>query len=152
MSLRTKLLPNYRLRQPNAAEEQTNIEGGSKWLNRLKFVFVFVFQLMKHCLNNGFHSAGDARHEAGGYYSPTAARPESAASSSPPTSGSVVVPQPINVSKMGSMQSAAAHGLGHPLHPQHGQHPQAAMRKYQCKMCPQVSLMMFNTRNRCKNN
>ena len=23
-------------------------------------------------------------------------------------------------------------------HPQHGQHPQAAMRKYQCKMCPQV--------------
>jgi len=82
---------------------------------------------------------GDARHEAGGYYSPTAARPESAASSSPPTSGSVVVPQPINVSKMGSMQSAAAaHGLGHPLHPQHGQHPQAAMRKYQCKMCPQI--------------
>ena len=75
------------------------------------------------------------------------------------------------------MQSAAAaHSLGHPLHPQvchtsipsfllvfkmmtfahftmvpsisssqvdndapqHGQHPQAAMRKYQCKMCPQV--------------
>ena len=35
------------------------------------------------------------------------------------SSGSVVVPQPINVSKMGSMQSAAAaHGLGHPLHPQ----------------------------------
>ena len=34
-------------------------------------------------------SAGDARHEAGGYYSPTAARPESAASSSPPTSGSI---------------------------------------------------------------
>ena len=98
---------------------------------------------MKHCLNNGFHSAGDARHEAGGYYSPTAARPESAASSSPPTSGSVVVPQPINVSKMGSMQSAAAHGLGHPLHPQHGQHPQAAMRKYQCKMCPQVISPVF---------
>ena len=24
-------------------------------------------------------------------------------------------------------------------HPQHGQHPQAAMRKYQCKMCPQVN-------------
>ena len=27
----------------------------------------------------------------------------------------------------------------HPLHTQHGQHPQAAMRKYQCKMCPQVT-------------
>ena len=39
------------------------------------------------------------------------------------TSGSVVVPQPINVSKMGSMQSAAAaHGLGHPLHPQVTEH------------------------------
>merc|ERR1719483_1286180 len=47
---------------------------------------------------------GDIRQDSSGYYSPSGGRPESAASSSPPTPGSVVVPQPINVAKMGGGQ------------------------------------------------
>jgi len=84
---------------------------------------------------------GDIRQDSSGYYSPSGGRPESAASSSPPTSGSVVVPQPINVAKMGGGQGGgqSAAGLGgHALHPSHPGHPQAAIRKYQCKMCPQI--------------
>jgi len=80
----------------------------------------------------GGSGSGDGRHDSSGYYSPTA-RPESAASSSPPTSGAVVVPQPINGAKMISQSH-----LGHALQPPHPNHPQAAIRKYQCKMCPQI--------------
>ena len=76
--------------------------------------------LMPACLGDG-----------GGYYSP-GARPESAASSSPPTSAPLIVPQPINVAKMS--------GAG-ALHPH--QHPHQAIRKYQCKMCPQVRVQVY---------
>lgn len=83
-------------------------------------------------LQKGGGGGGDGRHDSSGYYSPSA-RPESAASSSPPTSGAVVVPQPINGAKMISQSH-----LGHALQPPHPNHPQAAIRKYQCKMCPQI--------------
>merc|ERR550532_1800746 len=81
----------------------------------------------------------DGRQESGsgsGYYSPSA-RPESAASSSPPATGSVLVPQPINGAKVFS-QSHLGHAL-QPPHSQHGGGGGASIRKYQCKMCPQIS-------------
>lgn len=69
-------------------------------------------------------------------------RPESANSASPPSnhphfpsfppsssSGMLVVPQPINASKMGGMG-------GDTVFPHH--HMNGGPRKYQCKMCPQV--------------
>lgn len=79
-------------------------------------------------------AAGDGRAQdsGSGYYSPTA-RPESAASSSPPASSSVLVPQPINGAKVFSQSH-----LGHLQPPHSGNHPQASIRKYQCKMCPQI--------------
>merc|ERR1719242_1563345 len=80
----------------------------------------------------------DGRQESGsgsGYYSPSA-RPESAASSSPPATGSVLVPQPINGAKVFS-QSHLGHAL-QPPHSQHGGGGGASIRKYQCKMCPQI--------------
>merc|ERR1719192_964456 len=79
----------------------------------------------------------DGRQESGsgsGYYSPSA-RPESAASSSPPATNSVLVPQPINGAKVFSQSH-----LGHALQPPHSNHGVGgdSIRKYQCKMCPQI--------------
>ena len=93
------------------------------------------------CLFSGGGAGSDARQDsASGYYSPGGpGRPESAASSSPPASGagssSVLVPQPISGAKV-----FPGHGLGPPPGPAHPGHPggQPGIRKYQCKMCPQV--------------
>ena len=91
--------------------------------------------------------AGSERQDSGpSYYSPGGpGRPESAASSSPPASGagssSVLVPQPISGAKV-----FPGHGLG-PPGPAHPGHPGAqgpGIRKYQCKMCPQVSRHLTN--------
>ena len=91
----------------------------------------------------GGGAGSDARQDSGpGYYSPGGpGRPESAASSSPPASGagssSVLVPQPISGAKV-----FPGHGLGPPPGPAHPGHAGAqgpGIRKYQCKMCPQVS-------------
>jgi len=79
-----------------------------------------------------------------GLYSHHAQRPESSSSASPPShphfpvsfpsassgSGMLVVPQPINASKMSAMGGDPA---GFPHH-----HMNGGQRKYQCKMCPQA--------------
>jgi len=81
-------------------------------------------------------------------------RPESASSSSPPSShshshfptfpppssssgqGMLVVPQPINATKMAGMGDGSLQGGHHVPHPH--MNGGGGPRKYQCKMCPQV--------------
>lgn len=81
-------------------------------------IFAFVFHVLIILGMEDHHMAG-----APGIYSGRS----TSSSSSPGVAGSspalLVVPQPINATKMGGMQNGG---------------PQP--RKYQCKMCPQVSV------------
>lgn len=106
------------------------------------FLFVIGGSLEDTRMESGAHQGGAGGMPPGSIYNSTGAGAprsnSSSSSASPPTSvqtpsvnaaaaaAMLVVPQPINASKMGQQQGSIVSANG------------GTGRKYQCKMCPQV--------------